>query len=184
MKNLLLATLLILLFSNMQCDKSTTPPEPEPELTLPPITTQGLNTVGCKIDGKVWVPYSKTPVPRMNIVVNTRDNWYCSFAGRQHDNSSYSRNTIEFNISPLNTDTFFILGKNRKGNIGFFLPIDTIGSSGYLTDENLNNGYVHIHKFDSINQIISGTFAFSVINSVSKIKHEITEGRFDLRFSY
>lgn len=38
--------------------------------------------------------------------------------------------------------------------------------------------------FDSINQIISGTFYCTVIDSNTKIKHEITEGRFDLRFNY
>ena len=30
-----------------------------PPATLPPITQEGKNTFGCKVDGEVWVPYYK-----------------------------------------------------------------------------------------------------------------------------
>jgi hypothetical protein len=32
-------------------------PEAEPENTLPPITQEGANTFGCKVNGEVWLPY-------------------------------------------------------------------------------------------------------------------------------
>jgi len=32
-------------------------PETEPENTLPPITQIGANTFGCKVNGKLWLPY-------------------------------------------------------------------------------------------------------------------------------
>jgi hypothetical protein len=32
-------------------------PEAEPENVLPPITQEGANTFGCKVNGEVWLPY-------------------------------------------------------------------------------------------------------------------------------
>ena len=56
MKNLYFLLLLSALCLAASCNKSDDelpPPEPEPE--LPAITTEGLNTVGCYINGEIWV---------------------------------------------------------------------------------------------------------------------------------
>lgn len=183
MKNLLLATLLLLLFSNMQCDKSTTPPEPEPELTLPLITTQGLNTIGCKIDGKVWVPYSNTLAsdPAMVVVVDRNNNWQFGFSGKQRKYSDVARNILELNVVKIYSDTIYLLDKySKSGSFAAFFPNY---NEVFFTTTSTNN-IIKIIKFDSINQIISGSFSFDVVDSLKIVKHKITEGRFDLRFDY
>jgi hypothetical protein len=43
------------------CTKTPDEPEPDPTPTpctncLPPITTEGKNTFGCKVNGKIWLP--------------------------------------------------------------------------------------------------------------------------------
>ncbi len=205
-KTLLIFILAFLLLTSLQCNKdSTTPLFPnifsrsKPDMVLPPITTQGLNTIGCKIDGEVWVPYSEDvsfglSMTRYDISCNVarHDNWTLELSGEQVDyNSPNEKNIIDIYVSPLNTDTVFTLTKNRNGNVAYFTPFTkecdvprTSCYTTYKTDEILNNGSVHILRFDSIKQIISGTFSFTVIDSATKIKHEITEGRFDLRCNY
>jgi hypothetical protein len=91
---------------------------------------------------------------------------------------------LEMTSKLINKDTIFLLTNDLNGNFCYYIPIDTIGADGYFTNQSLNNGYIHISRFDSAQQIISGTFNFTVINSNTKIKHEISEGRFDLRFNY
>jgi hypothetical protein len=175
-----------MLLAGLQCPKdSNNPPTPaEPEPSLPPITTQGLNTVGCKIDGKVWVPYSKTSVPCLYSGVSRSANWKFEFNAQEIKNASQSTNYIEMYFGSLIKDTIFNFTNNRTGNIFYFIPNHSTGTEKFNTDETLKNGKVHILLFDSINQIISGTFYCTVIDSNTKIKHEITDGRFDLRFNY
>jgi hypothetical protein len=54
-KNLLLFFFATIFFSSLQCkkDKNT------PSTVLPPITQEGKNTFGCKVNGEVWVPFYK-----------------------------------------------------------------------------------------------------------------------------
>ncbi len=48
----LVCFILITSLCSLQCRKYEGPPT-----ELPPITQEGKNTFGCKIDGKIWVPY-------------------------------------------------------------------------------------------------------------------------------
>ena len=61
MKNFLILTLLLfpILFTNCGPD-SIIKPTPEPDV-LPPVTTQGLNTAGCLVNGEVWLPKAGGP---------------------------------------------------------------------------------------------------------------------------
>ncbi len=45
------------------------------------------------------------------------------------------------------------------------------------------SGQLKIIKFDEANRIISGTFYFDAVNSVSGKAASITEGRFDIKYS-
>jgi hypothetical protein len=179
MKIILVIFLAFILFAGLQCRKENNSPTPEPELVLPPITTQGLNTVGCKIDGKVWVPYSKTSVPKIMSSVARNAGWRYGFWGYQITGINQI-NTIGFYLQSINKDSLFVISNNKQNSIGYFLPIDSL----IFTSSSSNDNKVHILRFDSIEQIISGTFRFTVIDTTTQIKHEITDGRFDLRFAY
>jgi hypothetical protein len=183
MKPLLSLLFSFMLLAGLQCPKDKDQPEPEPELILPPITTQGLNTVGCKIDGKVWVPYSKTFAsdPAIVVVVDRNNNWKFGFSGMQRKKNDVAKNILELNVIKVYSDTIHILDKySNDGNFAAFFPTyDEV----YFTTNSINN-IIKILRLDSVNQIISGTFSFEVADSLNTVKHKITEGRFDLRFAY
>jgi hypothetical protein len=62
-KYLLLISTVIFLAAS--CNKDDTPP-PEPE--LPPLTTEGLNTLGCYINGEPWV----AEIPPLSEIIGFR----------------------------------------------------------------------------------------------------------------
>ncbi len=183
-KTIIFFILIFFLLVGLQCPKDKNDPgNPNAELQLPPISTEGKHTIGCKIDGKVWIPYSKTFAPKLHAAIDRNFNWKLILWGSQIDAPGLDKNNLEIYCSPLSTDTFFLLTKNRNGNIMYFTP-DLNGKTVFKTNEAFNNGSVSILRFDSINQIISGTFYGIVIDSITNEKHEITDGRFDLRFAY
>jgi hypothetical protein len=184
MKNLLVLLFAFMILAGLQCPNNSDPPIPSAlEPTLPAITTKGLNTVGCKIDGKVWVPYSNTVAsdPAIVSVVDRNSNWKFGFSGKQRKYSDIARNIIEMSVVKIYSDTIYYLDEySQLGSFAAFFP--TYDEVFFTT--NSSNSYLKIIRFDSINQIISGTFSFEVVDSLKTIKHKITDGRFDLRFNY
>ncbi len=180
-KTIIVLLSLFFLLAGLQCPKDKNDQgNPNAELQLPPITSEGKNTVGCKIDGKIWIPYSKNQFPKIMASIDRSANWRFGFWGYQIDNPTNQKGTIGFYLNYINTDTIFILSNNKYNNIAYYYPTD---STLLTTDNNLQN-YVQIISFDSINQIISGTFSFTTLDTITNEKHEITDGRFDLRFAY
>src|ERR1700730_7257280 len=59
----LILVCLLILVCGAKCKKSM------PSLTLPPITQEGKNTFGCKINGQIWIPY----FPCKDIVAGTTE---------------------------------------------------------------------------------------------------------------
>lgn len=55
------------------------------------------------------------------------------------------------------------------------------GSMIWTTDS-LRKGYCHLIKFDTINNIASGTFEFEAYNAKDSTTIIITDGRFDIHF--
>lgn len=179
------AIFLFLVF--ISCNKSS------PSISLPPIPETGANTFGCKVNGKVWVPY-----------------WRCFdlIAGA---------NELAYNIQPIYTTSslpIFIsifAGNSTNGQSGFAFQqnasysdhiygtgniVDSlvihygVGNGTVYTNYQINPGqnstrYLQISKLDTVNKIMSGTFAFTLygvigINTLDSVV--VTEGRFDLQF--
>jgi hypothetical protein len=152
---------------------------------LPPITQEGKNTFGCKVNGVVWVPF-----------------YPCAFFS--------NTNALEYNIIPDTTQPGnpikFILAANTNQNGGSNF---TIGQSWTLSDhiygpgniidsvmvtynlgyQNINPypgspspRYFQITKLDTVNKIISGVFAFTLYGGYSGYDSVVvTDGRFDLQ---
>jgi len=77
------------------------------------------------------------------------------------------------------------------GSNAFFTSIIDNNFCWFGTDSLRHDNFVNITHYDSINQIISGTFSFKAIFShavlpISKedslIIKDVTEGRFDLKY--
>lgn len=183
MKTLITLLFAFMLLAGLQCPKENNNPPPEPELTLPPITSQGLNTVGCKIDGKVWVPYSKTSFPEFMSSVARFANWRYNFSGYQIDDVN-SDNSIRISVGSIINDSLFLLDKfiKDKNFIAYFPK--SIPQNHIFITTNPNKDYFKILKLDTLHKIISGIFECTVVDTLTNEKHIITEGRLDLRFEY
>jgi hypothetical protein len=183
-------TLLILLFPvlllNAKCNKD----KPEAPSVLPPITQEGKNTFGCKVNGEVWVPYYKcggTGNPCGEIAVDVYPLIIQNKLPVQIDINVGKRNKD-------NSQTFFQI--NTKQGIGLYttgnkidsLKIEFYGLSGSLIPYTNNIGSnssvnkFEITKLDTVNRIISGIFEGTLFKSLSD-SVRISEGRFDLRFT-
>lgn len=169
-------TFYLLLFSslllNSKCKKDNEP-------QLPPETTIGAMTFGCKIDGKVFVPKDNNGMP--GIVANsyflgtgTGGGWY-----------TFINTTNGINNVSIETDSLLLI----EGNSYSLKNLKGFAYGRYLAELKLykmntdDSGMLFIKVHDQIRHIISGTFYFSAtnVNDQSK-KVNITEGRFDIRY--
>jgi hypothetical protein len=179
-KILLTITIIVTLFAFSQCKKNKTEPQ------LPPETTTGAMTFGCKVNGEVWVPYYKcggTSNPCGEIFVDiarTSQNQLpveiSIGPGLKYENNSQSFFTIS---SPTNNGIFTI--GNKIDSIGF--KYVKPGSIEYVEIPGMdsNNKFI-ITKLDAVNKIISGSFTATLYKSLTD-SVKITEGRFDLKFA-
>ena len=145
---------------------------------LPAATQKGANTLGFKVDGKNWVPYFKG----------------VSVSGEAEIKVGYNDVTHSFGIIALRLikdinqefrfsvediiDTGEYFDKDHTENIYF----SDFNKETHLFQVDLNSsGSVIITRLDTINQIVSGTFFFTVENAVGE-RLQITDGRFDYNY--
>lgn len=183
-KTLLFTPLCLLLFS-ASCKKD------KADDGLPPLTFEGKNTIGCKINGVPWVPkgitgpggiiyptsggYFETAFfPGVHILIETNSSdGFIELFCRNYSGAGYLPPAKYF----LNKNTGDIhFGTGQIHNYGYYYT----SSKSYFTDS-LHNGYIEILKSDSVNKIISGRFEFEGYNSSDGKVYKITEGRFDYR---
>jgi len=153
---------------------------------LPPITQEGKNTFGFKVNNEIWVPYfnctasSGRPCHEIFVGVVRIINqpfWevYIGAHVKYKDNSiaSFSLNTL------LNTGITSMGDKTDSFRLEFVKPASLIYNEfpSISTDKN-----VTISRFDTLNRIISGTFRATLYNNTLKDSLKITEGRFDFKF--
>ena len=89
-KSLLLFLIFALFFA---CNKDD---EPTPEPELPPLTTEGLNTLGCYINGEPWVaeipPLSEiTGLRRVKTFYNTGNGKFSLFTRKKNKDNRTNR---------------------------------------------------------------------------------------------
>ncbi len=176
----LLVLMITILCSALQCNKDKN----NPPTTLPPITQEGKNTFGCKIDGEIWVPYYKCggtgntcgelfvdvypAIIQQKILIEIN----MSFTKKNQDNSSTG-----FQINTKQNFKLFTTG-NKIDSLN--IEFSTSGFKFYRNSN--NNGFFQITKLDTLNNIISGLFETTLyVSATDSVK--ITEGRFDLRFA-
>jgi len=180
MKNLLF--LLIILFTLSCCDKDNNPFSVNDQ--LPAETQTGANTVGCLVNGQVFLPKQEGINPDVNCFYQLVDGEYfftMNFADlRGTGRKDVSVQTFRINLQANQT---YVLNKN------YILDGDYTGGGGsYSTSlsnefntNTIKTGELKITKLDSANAIISGTFWFDAINSAGEVV-EIRNGRFDWNY--
>ena len=179
MKHLILS--LIFGFLAISCNRSDDPPA-NPVAQLPPATTTGANTIGCLVNGEVFLPHQNNPTGPSSThchyqFVNNEWNLGISFS---NDSTNPLRSVGIFSINnDLQQGSTYQL-KQNTGNPNLYGTYGAGGSSAYFTND-LNSGELKITRLDKINNIISGTFWFDAINTAGQ-KVQIREGRFDMHY--
>ncbi len=156
--------------------------EPKPK-ELPPITTEGRNTIGFLLNGEVWLPGGGgIGHPNKDFVIDTTHEGQFHFALGTH---LYKDNQLQ--------SLFFRVvlpeGETKSGEAELDTTINYIV---YFIDYHqaecpdfkaINNHRFEISFVDTDKNIISGTFEMEVENDCGEV-YRITEGRFDGRFRY
>ncbi|MCC5917737.1 MAG: hypothetical protein JJU02_10485 [Cryomorphaceae bacterium] len=156
--------------------------------TMPPITDDGAHTMAMKVNGDVWLPYPAkerswggTPFQGANLVESPNSDWMeLTIDGRQdfrnvRDPPQNSRLiiTIDLHEIPAFKDTFYF---EIGGSISATFNYEEKFHRSNSNDE--KKSWLHFHRFDTIENIISGTFRFDVTAKGDVLK--LREGRFDL----
>jgi hypothetical protein len=155
---------------------------------LPVETQTGAGTFGCYLNGVLLTP-------RGGGIVPNRDCYYQQLAagdsgivfhvsGRDYkvpaDTKSVAINVAGIRIVagmtiPLTRGIDYKSGRGQCSNG------NTDVEHKYYTNDSIS-GYLHISKFDEVNQIAAGTFAFRAKNSFGDSVN-ISDGRFDMHFT-
>ncbi len=176
-KTTLMVLGVITLFTFSQCKKHKTE---EPQ--LPPETTTGAMTFGCKVNGKVFVPKDGRGKPGLyvqyvNLGAGVGGGWYLNIPAVDWVPSSIPAVSITTDSLLVQEGQIYQF-KSTKGNVKASYQID----SYYYLKTDTDLGEIKITKFDAINRILSGTFFFSGTDATTNQKVNITDGRFDIRY--
>ncbi|MFY0484116.1 DUF6252 family protein [Flavobacterium sp. PLA-1-15] len=174
--------LLITFFTLNSCNKDDNPFSGSDK--LPPETQTGANTVGCLVNGKVFLPHAEGINPEVNCSYQYIDGqFYFIIAFRDLRGHSTEMVSVRANKINLQTGNTYTLDKNIIDNGDF-----TGGAGSYsptlqntYTTNSLKTGELKITRVDLSNSIISGTFWFDAVNQAGEVV-EIREGRFDWNY--
>ncbi len=175
MKNIFLLCLFALALLSTSCPKKdNTPPAPKPDV-LPPITQTGANTFGFMLNGKVWLPHTSGSIISLDPQYY-RGRFTLSAERKIVADSVYQY--ISWGIEPIFKTGIYIFDSS---NVKAVIFRDSQKNITYYNSK-INN-QLEIPKLDSANRIISGTFNIHLV-STNNDTLNITNGRFDLKFTY
>ncbi|GAB3233303.1 hypothetical protein GCM10027346_21180 [Hymenobacter seoulensis] len=156
---------------------------------LPSATQEGKNTAGFLLDGKAWMPEASDLIGSGSA---TGAQWYRTIAGR----------TLRLGFSRASDGTsagIFIPHITQTGNyrlqesasiglfdnnpvyVGFQMTKSLALPRFYFTGP-FATGTLVITRFDTVARVVAGTFNATVQEETGTETHELTQGRFDLRF--
>ena len=179
MKNLLIIFATAFLFNS--CDKDLFQGSDQ----LPAATQTGARTVGCLVNGKVFLPHKEGVNSPVNCFYQPDEN------GNYYFNMAFTdlRNGSSINVVIQTRKIFLKIGQKYELNKNVIDDLDFIGGTGIYAPNGirfyttLNKiGELFITNLDFSKGIISGTFWFDAINSKGE-KVEIRDGRFDWGFN-
>jgi hypothetical protein len=156
---------------------------PQPQATLPAITSDGYNTFGCKLNGTVW-----PTLPEKEYEEFWMNYWDGIWAINFH---------IDYNDLDGVTDATMTLKTNDIHDTGYYvIPYTDIQYEQFSISNNRldffsgskknrngkDSAYIHILRFDTQKRIIAGTFKFSLLNDRGTQRLNVTDGRFDWHY--
>jgi hypothetical protein len=147
------------------------PDDPEPA-TLPPLTTEGKNTFGCLIDGRVFVP-GKEQLGKLRLSISFEQNSLQLQAKGGKESVSVKCNNV------TTEGTYYIPPPFFNGIM--YTNLDVNPDCWHRANPH-TDAKIEIHYYDKTARIISGTFDYILVNPCQKDTVRITEGRFDIKY--
>ena len=149
--------------------------------TLPPATQTGANTVGCLVNGEVFLPKAEGINPA--VVVNyeyINGEFFFTLAFRDLQGSNNEFVSVQTSRINLEIGQTYILNKNQEEDGDYTGGGGTYGPdiNNHFVTTTTKTGELTITYLDLSNSIISGTFWFDAINEEGELV-EIRDGRFD-----
>ncbi|MGI4742632.1 MAG: hypothetical protein ACRYG7_46330 [Janthinobacterium lividum] len=185
MRNLLLSAGLFGLALFASCKK-----EPSPLEQLPDATQQGANTAGWLLDGKAWVPQRSsistgTPVDGYWQKTKTGSSLGLSFR-RFAVGEDWG---VEFYLPDIRRAGTFVLNQDPAITGGRFVAYGHYVHSRPAPDLDCYTGpnalgELVITRFDTVQNVVSGTFTMAPQDAATGTTVLIDQGRFDLHFEH
>ena len=169
MKSLLPLCLITTLFFVSCNDDDATPTL----VTLPPITSEGLNTFGCLINGEPWVAMTPNSFEdELDVIFDLPNNFLQIHSNIITDDRD---EFLSFSIKDVDMVKTYSIQYDDDVYINFSSGIsyglDTLGIN-----------FVEITKIDTSSKIVSGLFEFTLINIEKNDTLFFSEGRFDSKY--
>ena len=156
--------------------------------TLPPATQRGLNTFGCLLNKKAWIPtgsgdpfsasfyptgggFFKNPDGSLNIYIKA---WL-----DREELEIFLKHTTTPGIYKIDKTTYTGPSLVYAESYGQYSLSHEFGSTEYFSTDSLHTGSVTITRADTTLGIVSGTFDMQLFQSSSGRVMNITKGRFD-----
>jgi hypothetical protein len=175
---LLLCLSLFILFIQSSCKKEKLPPE----------TATGANTLGCKVNGEIFVPSGGDPTigwyPVQGGGVSVGN-----VNGMRVEATSKNQKFIDLYIKNINAPGIYNLDKNtspfpdatKPESYGSYAVKDNNGNYSTFVTNSSYSGWINV-KHILPGGIYAGTFEFTAYNIQTGDTVKITDGRFDVKY--
>lgn len=172
MKNYIIFLIFSIAILSCKSDDDTPPIE-----KLPPATQTGAGTFGCLINGKAFVDNSG----RFNCFYQLVDGEYYFGIGGEDSVDNIAEIAIASLEKEIILNIDIPLQSRETNKFHAILDFNNLGP-GLITLNNSNSKIIFT-KLDQQQNIVSALFEFSVTDTTTGKVYEITEGRFDARFT-
>ena len=169
------------LFGSIGCNKSNSPTN-----RLPPETHEGLNTMGCVVDGRLFIPQepSLSPYSYYGAHITPSPSYCLSLYWKDEPgDNTFSSIAVRLDSIQLTQGTTYILGA-RPIDSNFNWQQSANWATYNFNYQNYNTtatvaGTVTIDYYDSTAGIVAGKFQFDALDNYNDTVH-VVNGRFDM----
>jgi len=173
---------LILPFLTIGCSNDDDASFKNPVSQLPPPTQTGENTLGCLVNGEVFLPKGTSLAgPVLDCVYQYVDGgYYFGLQGNRRVNGILQAIGVGTRRLQINEGEIYQLLENLDGNANgaWYYPAEM----AILYTSETHSGELEITKLDESENIVSGTFWYDLQLPDGEIV-EVREGRFDMQYT-
>jgi Family of unknown function (DUF6252) len=172
----LLLTVIIFILS---CKKDVT--------ELPAPSQNGSNIFGCSIDGKLWVPAGFGIIPTAPILEARYGGNHTIFINARNFSSSPTETEFELYLKNITGPGSYLLNEttakypSQTASYAYYVRRKVTPENEWITNTQYT-GHIQVTAYDTVNNFISGTFEFNVVNLYNDPQPlHVTDGRFDVK---